>query len=131
MGNKSIGAAFEREFAKFMSDRGFWVHILQDNKNGQPFDMIAAKDGCTYAFDCKVCEGNKFLLRRMEPNQISAMKLWEGCGNKEGMFVIGYRKAGQFCIVPFHHLLKLKEDGIKSLDAVQASRLSIEVYRWN
>lgn len=131
MSNKSIGAAFEREFAEFMSDRGFWVHILQDNRNGQPFDVIAARNGYTYVFDCKVCEGNTFLLSRMEPNQISAMKLWEGCGNEKGMFVIAYRKASQFCTIPFDRLMKLKEEGIKSLSIERAVQLSIEVCRWN
>lgn len=131
MGNKSMGTVFEREFAEFMSDRGFWVHILQDNRNGQPFDVIAARNGCTYVFDCKVCEGDKFLLSRMEPNQISSMKLWEECGNEQGMFVIAYRKASQFCAIPFHRLMKLKEEGVKSLAIEQAVQLSIEVCRWN
>ena len=73
MSNKSNGTAFEKEFAQLLSDNGFWAHCLQDNQNGQPFDIIAAKNGKVYAFDCKDCSGNNFKLSRMEENQRNAM----------------------------------------------------------
>ena len=44
MSNKSNGTAFEREFAEMLSERGFWVHLLKNNSNGQPFDVIATKN---------------------------------------------------------------------------------------
>ena len=53
MGNKKAGSAFEKLFVEYLTDAGFWVHIFQDNKNGQPCDVIAAKDGQAYLFDCK------------------------------------------------------------------------------
>ena len=56
MSNKSNGTAFEREFAQMLSEHGFWAHCLKDNQNGQPFDVIAARNGITYVFDCKDCQ---------------------------------------------------------------------------
>lgn len=89
MSNKSSGTAFEREWAQMLADHGFWAHCLKDNANGQPFDVIAAKGGKAYAFDCKECQYNDFSLYRIEENQLYAMQLWQTCGNGEGMFVIG------------------------------------------
>ena len=47
MSNKSSGNAFEHDLAQYMSRRGWWAHIFQDNRNGQPFDIVLAKDGKT------------------------------------------------------------------------------------
>ena len=43
MSNKSAGTMFEREFAGKLAKNRFWVHRFQDNKNGQPCDVIAEK----------------------------------------------------------------------------------------
>lgn len=48
MSNKSAGTQFEREFAARLAAEGFWVHRFQDNKNGQPCDVIAARNGEAY-----------------------------------------------------------------------------------
>lgn len=90
MSNKSAGTAFEKEFAQLLSDHGFWVHRLQDNHNGQPFDVIAARDGETLVFDCKDCRSSNFYLRRIEDNQRNAMRLWMECGNLGGIFAVRY-----------------------------------------
>ena len=55
MSNKSAGMQFEREFAARLAAEGFWVHRFQDNKNGQPCDVIVARNGEAYLFDCKDC----------------------------------------------------------------------------
>ena len=68
MSNKSAGTMFEREFAGKLAKNRFWVHRFQDNKNGQPCDVIAARNGKTYLFDCKDCAG-AFQLSRVEENQ--------------------------------------------------------------
>lgn len=88
MSNKSTGTAFEREFAHMLSENGFWAHCLKDNSNGQPFDVIAARNGATYVFDCKDCQGKVFSLSRIEENQHNAMTLWRETGNREGIFSI-------------------------------------------
>ena len=127
MGNKSLGSSFERDFGELLSKSGYWVHILQDNRNGQPFDVIAAKNNITRVFDCKVCSDG-FRLSRMEPNQISAMQLWESCGNQEGAFAIKALKAGTVYIIPFRSLLNIRNSGVKFLNIDQIRKLSLEEY---
>lgn len=90
MSNKDSGTAFEKDFAHILANQGFWVHRLQDNKNGQPFDIIAAKNGHVHAIDCKDCQSDVFLLKRMEENQRNAMHLWKECGNGEPVFAVRY-----------------------------------------
>lgn len=119
MSNKSVGTAFEKEFAELLSSYGFWVHRLQDNHNGQPFDIIAARNGQTYTFDCKDCAGNYFSFRRMEENQRNAMQLWLDCGNENAMFAVKYPDVGIY-IYEFSDLVSYEQDGmtrIKQEDA--------------
>jgi Holliday junction resolvase len=86
MGNKKSGTSFEHEVAQLLSDMGFWVHRLQDNSNGQPFDIIAAKEDVCVAVECKVCEDGWFDLRRVEENQNMAFDMFLLKGNKNAFF---------------------------------------------
>ena len=126
MSNKAVGTAFEREFCNILSRNGFWAHILQDNQNGQPFDIISAKNGNTLVFDCKVCETSRFCLSRIEGNQISAMKLWKECGNEEGAFAIKFLKTENIYIILFQELMEAKNAGIRSLSERKLNKLSIK-----
>lgn len=113
MSNKSNGTAFERRFAQILSERGFWVHRLQDNRNGQPFDVIAVKDGEALAFDCKDCGYEGFPLRRIEENQITAMGLWQDCGNREGLFALNLPSGIR--ILAYTAAISLVENGVGQL----------------
>ena len=86
--NKKIGNGFEAEFCQILFDKGFWAHNMAQKANGQPADVIAAKDGTSYLIDCKVCSDGVFDISRMEKNQHSSMELWEMCGNGTGWFAI-------------------------------------------
>lgn len=112
--NKAAGNAFEKELAQQLADRGFWVHRLQDNKNGQPADLIAALNGSTYLIDCKDCASDVFLFSRIEPNQHSAMQLWHDTGNGNGLFAIRYGN-GNIYLIYYQDLVELIEQGMKSL----------------
>lgn len=129
MSNKSNGTAFEKEFAGLLAEHGFWAHILKDNENGQPFDVIAAKDCTALVFDCKDCKGNGFYLRRMEDNQISAMKLWHDCGNVEGIFAVRYQDGAVFlfCI---SDLEAAKEDGVRYISREHAKYYGARFEAW-
>lgn len=113
MSNKSNGTAFERELAQMLSDNGFWVHCLKDNQNGQPFDVIASRNGNTFVFDCKDCQGDKFLLNRIEENQHNAMTLWSMTGNAQGLFAIKIRNV--IFLIPHRMLTIMKESGTKQV----------------
>ena len=72
--NKSIGNQFEQDLARLLADAGFWVHVLQQNKAGQPADLIVAKGRYATLIDCKVISTEKgFPLSRVEENQKLSM----------------------------------------------------------
>lgn len=129
MGNKEDGRAFERLFAEYLSDAGFWVHLFQDNKNGQPCDMIAAKDGKAYLFDCKNCKKRYFRLERMEENQLNAMELFRMTGNTGGMFAIRFPDGGIY-LADYRVLRKLKDQGIKSIGVSEAGTYATCLEGW-
>lgn len=114
MSNKKDGSAFEREFAEKLSANGYWVHLLRDNQNGQPFDLIAVRDGKAYAIDCKDCTSEKFPLSRIEENQKTAMGLWMECGNNEPMFALRF-PSQKIRLLKYSDAMDLEEIGIKAL----------------
>lgn len=128
MSNKSAGTAFEKEFAELLAGHGFWAHCLKENTNGQPFDVIAARDGVTYVFDCKECESGRFPLSRIEENQNNAMLLWQEMGNQPGMFAI--RFFGQIYLIPHRMLMNLKRNGTKSIAEQHAIQYGKTLEQW-
>lgn len=114
MSNKAAGTRFEKAFVSILAQHGFWVHPFQDNKNGQPCDVVAARNGSAYLFDCKDCQGSYFELRRAEPNQYNAMYLFEMAGNSRGMFAIRFSN-DEIYLVDYRELLTLAGRGIKRI----------------
>lgn len=115
MSNKSAGTKFEKEFAETLAKHWFWVHIFQDNRNGQPCDIVAAKNGYTYLFDCKSCVENFFLLSRMEENQYNSMKLFDMTGNGKGMFAIRFPD-GQIYLLEYDKIKEMRDSGFKRIN---------------
>ena len=128
MSNKSAGTKFEREFANRLAAEGFWVHRFQDNKNGQPCDVIAARNGEAYLFDCKDCAG-AFQLSRVEENQYNAMYLFHLTGNSRGMFAVRYPDEMIF-LVDFQLLDSLKHDGKKSISRADMTTYGRTLESW-
>ena len=86
--NRAVGNAFEQEFSELLYAYGFWVHRLTQDSAGQPADVIAVRNKTAHLIDCKDCSSKGFDLRRVEENQITAMQLWNECGNGQGWFAI-------------------------------------------
>lgn len=91
--NRKMGHDFEKELCHTLYDNGFWVHNLTQNAAGQPFDLIAVRNGRAYAIDAKVCANDVFLLSRIEENQRYAMSLWMECGNTYPFLRCSYQTA--------------------------------------
>ena len=89
--NKKLGNDFEKELSEILYDAGYWVHLLNQNKNGQPADIIAVRSGGAYLIDAKVCTYEVFPFRRIEENQQLAMDMWIECGNIEPYFALKAR----------------------------------------
>lgn len=128
MNNKSKGTAFEKELAQWLSEKGFWVHRMQDNQNGQPFDLLAAKNGETYVIDCKDCNGKIFRLSRIEENQRTAMRLWQETGNREGLFAIRFQN--QIYLAGFQWLEHLRKTGRKQVQEEDCKNYGEEALSW-
>ena len=113
MNNKKIGTDFERDFVKLLATEGFWAHfIAPDRRGAQPFDVIAAKDGTAFAFDCKTCASETFSIDRLEDNQIAAFERWMACGNMDPYIAIKHRDGIYllpYSVLKRRHRIKVKE----------------------
>lgn len=127
--NKAAGTRFEKELAGILADHWFWVHLFQDNKNGQPCDVIAAKNGRAYLIDCKDCQSEIFPLSRIEENQYNAMILFSMMGNAPGMFAIRF-PSGKIYLLPYTKLQELKEAGFKRIDETMCRTQGVLLEQW-
>lgn len=104
--NRRVGTGFEKQLCMSLSGYGFWAHNLAQNSQGQPFDIIAARNGKSYPIDCKDCAKDIFKMERIEGNQSSAMFLWRETGNGEGWFALRMTN-GAVYFLPFSKLESL------------------------
>ena len=125
--NKKIGNTFEQELCDILSGYGFWVHLLNANKAGQPADIIAVRNKVSYLIDAKVCSDNRFPLSRVEENQDLAMELWNDCGNGIGWFALKI-DTGVFMIS--HYVMKAYRAKQSSLSANEIHELGLPIERW-
>lgn len=104
--NRAVGNEFEQELCELLYAYGFWSHNLKQNNSGQPADVIAVKNKIAYLIDCKDCSSKGFDLRRVEDNQITAMLLWNECGNGQGWFAL--RVEDEIYMLPFFMVMAHK-----------------------
>lgn len=128
MNNKRLGNAFEKQFCILASEHGFWCHRLQDNKNGQPADVLMSKNNTPVLLDCKVCENSVFPLSRIEENQWNAMTMWLRKGNKYAMFALEINK--EVWMISFEALKCYKDNGVKQLNLTQILTQGIPFQVW-
>ena len=86
--NRAVGNEFEQDLCEMLFECGFWSHNMAQNNSGQPADVIAVRNKVSHLIDAKDCSSKGFDLRRVEENQITAMQLWEECGNGQGWFAL-------------------------------------------
>ena len=86
--NRAVGNAFESELCELLYAYGFWAKNMKQDNSGQPADVIAVRNKIAYLIGCKDCSSKGFGLRRVEDNQITAMQLWDECGNGQGWFAL-------------------------------------------
>ena len=129
MSNKKTGSEFERVFCRNLAAKGYWVHNMAQNAQGQPFDVIAAKNGKTYIIDCKVCSKDVFRLSRIEDNQYLSMKLWHDTGNGVGWFALELSD-GKVYLISLNDLVKIGESK-RNLNRSEIEQYGIEFKGWN
>ncbi len=124
MVNSTNGHKFERELCQKLSEKGFWAHNIASRSEGQPADVIAAKNNTVILIDCKVCENDEFSFSRIEPNQETAMTLFDKCGNLLSYFALKMSN-GDIYMISFTAILlcqgegKLKKQDIECLDTFE------------
>ena len=107
--NRTQGNRFEQELSNRLAERGFWVHVMQQNAAGQPADIIAVKGKFHTLIDCKLISDDMgFTFDRIEENQKYAMKRF-------------HRRCGEMC----YFALKLQDNSIRmvSLEKLEQIRL--------
>lgn len=83
--------AFERELCETLGRCGFWASIFPKAHDGsQPADIIAINKDGKHLIDAKLCANGRFEFRRMEENQVSAMRLFEERAGGKGWFAVKY-----------------------------------------
>lgn len=90
--NKKIGDDFEKEYARILKNKGYWVTFLTPKRHigSQPCDLIAIKNNKAILIDCKTCKTHLFPISRIEENQRQAFKRYLKCGNTTFILAIKY-----------------------------------------
>lgn len=113
--NRTNGGRFEQELAGDLYSAGFWVHVLQQNKAGQPADIIAAWRQYTTLIDCKVISDDRgFPLRRVEENQRYAMARFSACTGYMCWFAMKLPD-GSVYMIPNMEIYRRIRDGKKTI----------------
>ena len=129
MSNRASGNRFEQEFAEILSKAGFWVHVMQQNKAGQPADIIAVKGSFHTLIDCKVCENGFFAFERVEDNQKFAMRMFQQKGNELCYFALKLPDE-TIWMVSLERIETMKGRGKKRLTDTEIMKYTWPVNKW-
>ena len=118
--NRTTGGKFEQELSHILAEHGFWVHVMQQNKAGQPADIIAVRGKFHTLIDCKVCDGGFFSFERIEENQKLAMSMFTKRGCELCYFALKLPD-GSIRMVSLSRLETLRNRGKKRLSEKEMS----------
>ena len=128
--NRTNGGRFEQELAKILAEHGFWVHVMQQNKAGQPADIIAVKHGFHTLIDCKVIsDGNGFSFERVEENQKYAMRTFQRKADELCYFALKLPD-GTIWLVSLERIETLKLRGKKKLTENEIRHCTWSLENW-
>lgn len=126
--NKYLGNKFEKELSEILYDAGYWVHLLNQNKNGQPADIIAVKNSISYLIDAKECTRDIFSFKRIEYNQELSMDMWIECGNTIPYFALKARN--EIYMVAYTTIMDLIHKGKKQLNLEDMNKYGTRLATW-
>ena len=126
--NTKLGNKFEKELSEILYNAGYWVHLLNQNKNGQPADIIAVKNKKAYLIDAKVCSLEKFAFKRVEENQHLSMQMFIDCGNTTPYFALKARN--EIYMLSYKTIRDLIKQGKKQLDFAEINKYSTRLSTW-
>ena len=126
--NKKLGNKFEKELSEILYNAGYWVHLLNQNKNGQPADIIAVKNKKAYLIDAKVCSLEKFAFKRVEENQHLSMQMFIDCGNTTPYFALKARN--EIYMLSYKTIRDLIKQGKKQLNFAEINKYGTRLSTW-
>ena len=126
--NKKLGNKLEKELSEILYNAGYWVHLLNQNKNGQPADIIAVKNKKAYLIDAKVCSFEKFAFKRVEENQRLSMQMFIECGNTTPYFALKARN--EIYMLSYKTIRDLIKQGKKQLNFEEINKYSTRLSTW-
>ena len=127
--NRSTGNRFEQELSHRLAENGYWVHVLQQNKAGQPADIIAVKGKYHTLIDCKVCDNGVFSFDRIEENQRLAMGMFtKKCG--ELCYFALRMPDGTIWMITLNWVEKLREKGMKRIVFDELAKHTWPLEKW-
>ena len=126
--NKKLGNKFEKELSEILYNAGYWVHLLNQNKNGQPADIIAVKNKKAYLIDAKVCSLEKFAFKRVEENQRLSMQMFIECGNTTPYFALKARN--EIYMLSYKTIRDLIKQGKKQLNFEEINKYGTRLSTW-
>ena len=129
MSNKAIGNRFEREMSKVLAENGFWCHVMQQNKAGQPADIIAVKGRYHVLIDCKEMSDDRFEFYRAEETQRLAMNRFQKRGGQVCWFALKLPN-NEIRMLSYSHLLRLEKKGKKSLGGEELMKNTVPLSVW-
>lgn len=120
--NRTRGGRFEQELADRLAEDKFWCHVMQQNKSGQPADLIIVKGKYHTLMDAKVISDEKgFPFSRMEENQRLAMLTFCQRGGEDCWFAIRLPD-GNVYVHSYSSLIMKESGGAKGLTEEQVRR---------
>lgn len=129
MSNKAIGNRFEREMSKVLAENGFWCHVMQQNKAGQPADIIAVKGRYHVLIDCKEMSDDRFEFYRAEENQRLAMNRFQKRGGQVCWFALNLPN-NEIRMLSYCHILRMEKKGKKSLGGEELIKSTVPLSAW-
>lgn len=128
--NRTVGGRFEQDLAEALAGHGFWVHVMQQNKAGQPADIIAVKGRYHTLIDCKVVsDAGGFPFERVEENQKLAMRMFQRRCNELCYFAIQIPD-GSIWLISLERIEKLKGYGKKRLTEKEMPEQAWSLEKW-
>lgn len=118
-GRVLIGGRTEKDIARILSKKGYWVLIVPKSASGsQPVDIVAMKGSNNILLDAKHLrkKDELFELSRIEPNQWSSMEFAKKyCELKNLGFAIAYECDNSVRWLSYEIALSLKNRGRASI----------------
>ena len=128
--NRTTGGRFEQELSHLLAEHGFWVHVMQQNKAGQPADLIAVRKSFHTLIDCKVVSDDKgFSFDRVEENQKYAMRTFQKKALELCYFAIKLPD-GTIWMIPMERIEVLKGRGKRRLTDNDIRTQTCPIERW-